>query len=198
MSFWLGYMSSNILQVPGNALQARTTAPDVLTEILEIIARNGESVPSVVATYSRTVDFWLPIISRETLMHRLNNLSTRPTADLALLLLCLHLLNYLPSQSSQQRAEENADYIVAKGLHSALVSSGFDSLQLVQASLMMALLEYGSGLLEKAQLSIALCSKLGRKMIRQQQQLVGGDGIQDTEEGRLWWSIVVMDRCVVS
>jgi hypothetical protein len=127
-------------------------------------------------------------------MKRVDTMESAPSCDLAVLILVLYLIVQMPhGQTSMQ----NSIYFTTKSLLDPILSSGKGSIEVVQASLLVALYEHGHGMLEAAQVTLAQCGRLGMKVLARKRRMVSSN-LQDTEEGRLWWSIFILDRCVYS
>ncbi|TAQ90820.1 hypothetical protein B7494_g878 [Chlorociboria aeruginascens] len=150
---------------------------DISAQIAAIIARSGETIPTIIASYFRTVDTWLPIISRENLQFYVDNANPIPIAHSSLLL-CMSLAG------STSNTVRSSIYTAAKALHSLLISSGNVSIEVVQAALLVCIYEQGHGIPESSQTTIAVCSRLGHTLINNCRKM-GAKEIQNTEIGRL-------------
>jgi len=162
-------------------------------QILDIIVAHGESIPSVIATYYRTIDVWLPIISRDRLTEQLDNIRTNPSSDSPLLLLCMYMIAKFPGDIVDMGQMRTSLYLQAKSLHSLHISVAKLSIELIQAGVLLCLYEQGHGMVDIAQMTIAATSRMGIKMTNAEKE-AGTEDIQETELGRVWWSVVIMDR----
>lgn len=74
------------------------------------------------------------------------------------------------------------------------------SLHLVQAWLLMATFEMGHGLESAAYLSIGTCARtamlLGIHQVQHNQRKDHADWVALEEQARVWWGIVILERCV--
>jgi hypothetical protein len=174
------------------ASPASSLGTNISDQILEFLTGIGESIPSVIATYFRTIDIWLPVISRERIQKEFENIGALPSNDLAALLLCMYLITRIPGNDRNDTMRTSI-YLEAKSLHSTLASSGESCLKTTQAGLLLSLYEQGHGMLEAAQMTMAVTSRLGIRMLTDYRKL-GLENVQDTELGHLWWGIVIMDR----
>jgi hypothetical protein len=84
-------------------------------------------------------------------------------------------------------------YFQVKALHSALIFSGKASIDVVQAGVLITIYEQGHGMTEVAQMTLSTSSRIAIKMLGAQRSLVTED-IENTELGRVWWAIVMIDR----
>ena len=164
----------------------------VSSQVLSTLISNGESVPSVLSAYFRTIDVWLPVLSEERTRKSFETASS-PNIELSGLLLCIYLITQAPGNETKLIFMQTSTYFDAKSLHSALSCSGRSSIEVIQAGLLLALYEQGHGMVETAQVTMASTSRLAIKMMGAQRKL-GVGSIQDTEFGRLWWGVVIMDR----
>lgn len=83
-------------------------------------------------------------------------------------------------------------YFEAKALQSALMGPGKPSIDVVKSGLLIAIYEQGHGMTEAAQITISVCSRIATKMLANGRSLLEKD-IQNTELGRVWWAIVIVD-----
>jgi hypothetical protein len=175
---------------PGQSAPAVGFETDISGQILEILGANGEDVGTVITTYFRTIDTWLPIISQAAIETRLETIVPQPNVELATLLLCMHLIVRTPDAGRNMR---DSTYFEAKSLVSSQISSGKTAIEIVQGGLLLCIYEQCHGMPQAAQITMAGCSRLALKMIGIQRK-TGDCDIQNTELGRLWWGIVIFDR----
>jgi hypothetical protein len=90
---------------------------------------------------------------------------------------------------------KDSTYFEAKCLVSTQISSGKTVIEVVQAGLLLSIYEQCHGMIQAAQITMAGCSRLGYKMVGAYRK-TGDMNIQNTELGRLWWGVVIVDRCV--
>jgi hypothetical protein len=156
----------------------------VTKQVLDLITSNGETVPGVISAYTASVGVWLPVIHRESLEARVRQLNDQPCARLSALLCCIFLLTRLPNEKSQEQHMRTNIYFVTKALLSAILDTGEAGLDIVCASLLMAVYETGHDLVNVAQVSIAISARLGLKLLNARRRgLSDGDRLQDTDEG---------------
>ncbi|KAK2630098.1 hypothetical protein QTJ16_000918 [Diplocarpon rosae] len=163
------------------------------TQVLNIIISNGDGVPSITSTYFRTIDVWLPVISADCCIQRLERITQDNNVELAGLLLCMFLVTRPPGNDSDVRDMQTALYYETKTLYTFLVSSGKSSIEIIQAGLLLGLYEIGHGITEASQITMAVCLRMAMKM-KAVQFRNNSANIQNTEFGRLWWGIVTLDR----
>jgi len=181
------------LTQPSQTSKSPTQLPTVFSsEILSIIVANGESIPSITATYFRTIGLWLFSIYPEQIQRALDS---EISHDLSILLLCMHLVISVPGNSKGFESVSNSTYFQAKSIYSLRASSGKPSVEIVQAGALLSLYEYGHGMVEAAQLTLATASTMSIKMVKHQRK-IQTHKIEDTDIGHLWWGVVMLDRYV--
>lgn len=165
-----------------------TTIPN---QVLSILISNGESVQSVTALYFRTIDVWLPIMSPQKCIDRLENITSENNPELSNLLLCMYLVTRQPGPSSGIKEMQTPVYFEAKTLLTTLTSSGNSTIEVIQAGLLLSLYEQGHGMIDVAQLTMSVCTRMAMKM---KVTLRAAPELQNTDFGRLWWGLVILDR----
>jgi hypothetical protein len=93
----------------------------------------------------------MPIVSKTRLHGKLLNPLAPRRSDVALLLLCMHLIAMLPAEVPMSRTPE---YIAAKRFQSEPEGSGAFSPQDLQSGVLIALYEYGHAIYPAAYLTI--------------------------------------------
>lgn len=146
---------------------------------------------SVTALYFRTIDVWLPIISPQKCIDRLETLNSDNNPELSNLLLAMYLVTRQPGNSSNIREMQSPVYFEAKTLLAALTSSGNSAIEVIQAGVLLSLYEQGHGMIDVAQLTMSVCTRMAMKM---KVALRAATEIQNTDFGRLWWGLVILDR----
>jgi hypothetical protein len=163
------------------------------TQVLSILFSNGESVQSVTAVYFRTIDVWLPIISPQKCVEKLKNIASDNNPELCNLLLCMYLVTRQPGNTSGIKEMQTPLYFEAKTLLTALTSSGHSSIEVIQAGVLLSLYEQGHGMIDVAQLTMSVCTRMAMKI---KVALRAAPELQNTDFGRLWWGIIILDRYV--
>jgi hypothetical protein len=86
---------------------------------------------------------------------------------------------------------QSSIYFEAKALNTALTGAGRSSIEVIQGALLISLYEQGHGMIEAAQLTMAVCSRMAMKM---KAEIEATTNVQNTEFGLLWWGIITLDR----
>lgn len=141
----------------------------------------------------------LPFISKKLFYGHLMNTSPQPRADLTLLLLCMKLITWLPSESSDESRPRTPDYLTAKRLLVEAEVAGMMTLQVLQAMILVSIYELGHAIYPSAYLSIGACARYGLALGIDAQKASGiidssSTMLEQEEKRRAWWAIVVLDR----
>ncbi|KAH8817151.1 fungal-specific transcription factor domain-containing protein [Xylogone sp. PMI_703] len=170
--------------------------------VSNLINASGSSVLSTCEAYFRTVQKWLPVISKHRVYHMVTSPQQKPQADFALLILSIHLMTLLPSDDSEQKRTQESAYLATKCIQAQLLSFIPISLEVVQSCLLIAIYEYARGNFQSAYLSMGTCmravSTLGLPEKGQQCSTTDRNSWSKAEENHsLWWGCVMLDRLVL-
>lgn len=166
------------------------------TPVLEILHSQDRARGTCEAYYS-TVHKWLPMLSKKRLVQRLSDLPLEFDDGLALLLLCITLVIENPKQGD---SPQTPLYQLAKQYHSFMEDSGRISLNLLQATILIAVYEIGHGIYPTGYLTVTRAGRLGmlmglhdRKIATQLFREPHTWTIRE-EERRAWWAALLLDR----
>jgi hypothetical protein len=146
--------------------------------------------------YFQNVHKWMPVISQKLFFRRLTNFSNTKRTDFSLLLLCIFLMIHCPASATTPEPL----YQIVKTSYWHLSASAEASIELVQAGLLLACYEYGSGMIEGCYNTIGQCVRMNYWMGLHIQRLPsdlpsGSDAwLENAERGNLWWGILIRDR----
>jgi len=170
---------------------------------IEILTQAGDLVDDVAnlrtmaAKYFSTIHSWMPIIcKRRFYEHYLNPLSgAANSADVSLLFLCMKLM-----VSGKSDNEQRDMYLRAKRWLLDLEIGGGLSLQVMQASLLVALFEFGNAIFPSAYISVGTCARMGVALgfdVGEEIERLGWLNRVEVEEGRrTWWGVLALDRFI--
>lgn len=173
-----------------------------------MIRSTGQFIDDLTAHYFRNIHGHLPIISRSRFQNTVIAAGVTPNADNSILLLTICLLAYIPSDpesppQSDERAPLNANrqslYLAAKGLLAQIQGLLPPSVSLVQANLLLAIYEYGTGSPGIGLVTMAGCARMAyaaRLHDSIQQGANEGPRLELTEALNTWWGIVIYERWV--
>lgn len=152
---------------------------------------------TIVSQYFQSCHKWMPIISQTRLMRFARTSLAKQRVDYSLLLLCMKLIENIPSSSLD--AARSPLYTSAKELLLTLEMTGVYSLLKLQASVLLTVYEMGHGLFPSAYVSMGHCVThalaLGIHSSIAPQILDSPRNWVDWEERqRVWWMIVILDR----
>ncbi|KAI8627849.1 hypothetical protein F5Y19DRAFT_477016 [Xylariaceae sp. FL1651] len=175
----------------------------IYTEVRNIIRSTGQFVDDITTRYFRTFHHHLPIISRTRFQNSLIASVVGPSADSSVLLLSICLVTALPTPELAPRNEETPAinrrslYLATKALLAQVQGSLPASVHLIQANLLVAVFEYGSGRLGAAYATIAGCARMAyAAQIHDSSRWDENSSLQvEAEEARnTWWGIVIYER----
>ncbi|RDW77758.1 hypothetical protein BP6252_05811 [Coleophoma cylindrospora] len=170
-----------------------SAAEDITTQVGSIIRENGLDIESIRQDYFHNIHVWFPILAGDRIQRGLENFTAQPCSELAGLLLSMALVTRYPGKPGDNTPVQAPMYFEAKALYSALVSSGYSQLEVMQMGILISLYEQGQGMTENAKLTMSTCARLAIKLNIQQRKLQIAN-IQDSEFGRSWWGLVILDR----
>ena len=191
------FLDSEIYQQSGLTVP-RPTLP-IPSEVLTLLGTTSD-VHDVADQYFTSVHYWLPMISRKRMQMTLSSNSlAEPSADLALLLLCMKLSISIESSNNKESTQTSL-YWTAKSFFMFVESNAMMSIRLLQSSLLIAAYEIGHGIYPAAYLSSGHCARLvyalglhDRKNVPQMIKRPGSWAEQE-EMRRCWWATLLLDR----
>lgn len=180
------------------SLRQPTVNVAVSTEATKILG-SIEDIRRMATKYFDTIWLRLPIISQVRFLSRLATVFADPQADYIVLCLAIHLLLQQPAEGEKSMVSES--YVMIKSFISMLESTGFWSLEVVQARLLVVFYELGHGIQDGASISIASCARSARllglnKKVWQERGDRYEEKVKAEEEKRVWWAVVNLDRWV--
>lgn len=134
--------------------------------------------------YFNSIHHWLPVISETLFYERLPSLFDSPEAGNSLLAMCVALITSIPLPSGFSRDTEDL-YAACKTGIALTESHGRNSMETVQARLLVTLFEYGHGL-EVAYISLGALARAAAAL--------GMNETKEEEGRRVWWGVVMLDR----
>lgn len=184
-----------------NHIPAVVSAHSVIhLQVCHTIWAFGDSVDDISARYFRGIHRWLPVISKYRFFDRLMNSCSPATADFSLLLLSMSLIT---SQSGRDpyfsAGDQETLYLTTKMLFAHAQACIAISVDLIQASLLIATYEYGHGLTDAAYISIGTCARMAAVadlLTTQTHQIPSDDQswFKREEEKNLWWGLLICER----
>jgi hypothetical protein len=172
-----------------------------VTQASTIITTQGDDIRAIAAKYFSTVHCWLPIVNKKAFYRRIITLQTAPSAELAMLLLCIYLAIQLPDPKNSQISTHGGLYNMVKYFYSFLQADRSPSLVLIQCGILISIYEHGQDMSQAAYLSIGTCATMGHALqlhkIREPESPKEVDIAASQEEAtRVWWGVIVLDRYI--
>lgn len=179
-----------ILPVPSSILNLTGTLHDI-----KLVANE----------YFDSIHIWLPFISKirlhQSILSQASPLS-QPRADVAILLLCMKLVIWNPSENGVFDNPRNQRYFAAKRFLLEIETAGVLTVQAAQACILLTLYELGHAIYPAAYLSIGTCARyamaLGFNGKVTPHTVEGSEWIKQEERRRVWWAVVILDRLAFS
>lgn len=162
-----------------------------ITEQLSKAVGNVANVRDVAATYFGTIHLWFPIMSETWYYERLPNIFAHPRADHSLLSLSMALINIIPAEKDRPETLSPL-YVLLKSSIAIIEAANINTLEVVQARLLVSLFEVGHGI-PAAFMSLAATARAA--VLIGVNQIVNDTLSSERDEGlRVWWGIVMLDR----
>lgn len=138
------------------------------------------------------------MVSKQNFYRHLLNPLSQPRTDVALLLLCMRLvLTVVPDQTPPSTT---VIYLAAKQFCLEIETTGTQSLQALQAKLLISIYELGHAIYPAAYMSIGACARYGISLgidgRDTPQATPPGDWTDIEERKRVWWAVLILDRFV--
>jgi hypothetical protein len=163
--------------------------------VMTTMVEQNQSFAGALDSYFGNIHPWLPIIHEQTFRSRAYHLGTSPEAETALIFLSMLLV--LDTQRSDI-GKESQLYNLCRYLFSFLRMSRSPSLELVQAGLLLAVYELGSGRAQAASLTIGTCARVGYVLRLNVDDPRLPDGhlswVRSEEQRRVWLGVYMVDR----
>ncbi|RFU78475.1 n-terminal binuclear zn cluster-containing [Trichoderma arundinaceum] len=177
-----------------SSAQLKLPEPDVDYLITRDVSDFVGDVPNIKAIsdqFFHSVHEWMPIVSKIQFRANLVGWLTHKRAELFYLILAMKLsCEHAPGPRTPL-------YQITKLMQFRIENSGVLSLQVIQASVLIAIYEMGHGIYPSAFLSIAGCARYATalgidKSILNNDVNISWNELE--ERRRVWWSILVLDR----
>ncbi|KAH8821338.1 hypothetical protein F5884DRAFT_83780 [Xylogone sp. PMI_703] len=145
--------------------------------------------------YFRTIHTWFPILSEITFYENLTSIFSKPDAAYSLLSLSMGLITTMPSNNEKMLSL----YFLLKSSISIVEAGNINSLEVVQARLLVSLFEVGHGMDPAAFISLAATTRaavaVGLNQTVKNRCVDDTSVLSKSEQGhRVWWGLVMLDR----
>ncbi|KAK3397818.1 hypothetical protein B0T20DRAFT_232564 [Sordaria brevicollis] len=178
-----------------------TVPPFVYSLLTQDSQDPNNTIQEIATTYFSTVHLWFPFISRKrmTLGHTLHESGP----DLAMLFLAMKLVVTLPREGMDRGGVLDSEvYGAAKRMLGLLEASGCVSLLGLQAMVLVAVYEYGQGIMPAAWMTVGACARYaelcGLPGFKESSAVLGpvATWTESEERRRVWWAIYTLDRVI--
>ncbi|KAH7024216.1 fungal-specific transcription factor domain protein [Ilyonectria destructans] len=191
----VSYLDSNIWSLCNPPVYINN---ELATEEILVILGSRSDIDAIKTSYFQSVHTWMPIISKTRLDRLIDQTYYTIKADVALLLLCMKLVQAVPPV---QQPGPSDLYVTAKQYINDLQIRGLFTLRIVQAGLLLSVYELGHAIMPAAFTTIGQCARIGIALGLHNKlapQLTGKPrSWADWEERqRVWWMIVILDRYI--
>ncbi|OPB47156.1 Zn2Cys6 transcriptional regulator [Trichoderma guizhouense] len=175
--------------------QLKVPEPDIdylITKDVSDLVGDVANIKAISDQFFSSVQEWMPIVSKTQFLANLVSWLTHKRAELFFLILAMKL------SCEQVSGPRTPLYQITKYLQFRIEHSGALSLQVIQASVLIAIYEMGHGIYPSAFLSISECARyataLGIDKSILCRDLNGVSRNELEERRRVWWAILVLDR----
>lgn len=165
----------------------------------ELLSQIGSPAATrqIADSYFDTIHSWLPFVWERKFSQVTAFVDMHPDPAVAILLVAMKMITTAASNPFRNRL-----YRIVKGYLTVLEDSGFLTLGVLQAAIIITLYEIGHGIYPAAYMSIGRCARLGQMM-----GLHGNSSISksfrkptswgETEEiRRTWFAVLILDRYI--
>jgi hypothetical protein len=159
---------------------------------------NDLDIRATVGSYFFSTATWMSMISKKQLHQEIAAFPIEMAPDVVLLVLCMKLVN--DRLGSEVQDPRTRLYTIAKNFFLTVESSGFTSIRLLQAGILLCLYETGHAIYPQAYISIGHIGRLGQAIGLHdtdgvpQLALEPGSWDEMEERRRVWWTVYILDR----
>ncbi|KAJ0412969.1 fungal-specific transcription factor domain-containing protein [Aspergillus carlsbadensis] len=165
--------------------------------VMTTMVEQNQSLAGALESYFGNIHPWLPVIHEQTFRARASQLGTAPEAEVALIFLAMLLV--LETQRSETGMQSQL-YNLCRYLFSFLQMGRSASLEVVQAGLLLAVYELGSGRSRAASMTIGTCARAGyvlRMNVDHVDPCVPDSSwVRSEEQRRVWLGVYMLDRLI--
>ncbi|KAF2134690.1 hypothetical protein P153DRAFT_7496 [Dothidotthia symphoricarpi CBS 119687] len=159
-------------------------------EVMQMIRASHQSIDDISTRYFKGFHLWIPFLCPDRFREDLVRFQSLPTAEFALLLLCMCLLTYDPPQNQSSPVGHDTLYLHAKTFFAQIHVLRRPSLHLIQAAIFISSYEYARGRPDSALASIDTCARMAYKIGFDRKS----EGLGWSEAWNTWWAIRIFER----
>ncbi|KAL7934932.1 fungal-specific transcription factor domain-containing protein [Trichoderma chlorosporum] len=184
-----------------NSSILNTTFGTTIQREARSILGTPDEVRQAASHYFSSVHERLPILSESRFHENLPRLFVPSGIDFTILCLCMKLIHQNPLQhTTGTKDAASSHYFVAKSSIGFLEAAGFETLNVVQSRLLLALYEIGHMIYPAASISNGSCARMARNAGLSRDSWLSQEaagGIANPEERkRTWWAVHNLDRYI--
>jgi hypothetical protein len=175
---------------------AESTETFITNEALRLLDQHSTSPTQVMERYTQYIHHWLPIIDLHPINNRIKSSRMQEVADaeLASLLLCIHLASQPSSTETREQAHMQKFYIQTQKIFSSLQLTRKFSIETIQCGLLLTAYQIGAGMLSDAYVTLSITTGLARAGRILDCYHRNHDGESSHEVRVVWWAIFLLDR----
>lgn len=176
-------------------LDVRTFPFTAIPQELLCLIESPSAIREIADSYFDTIHSWLPIVWQRKIGQFIAPVDMHPDPGMAALLAAMKMIT-----SAAGSPSGNQLYRIVKGYLTVLEDSGFLTLGVLQAAILITLYEIGHGIYPAAYMSIGRCARVG--------QVMGLHGNSSTSKSfklptswaeaeeirRTWFAVLILDR----
>lgn len=163
----------------------------------ELLSQIGSPAATreIADSYFDTINSWLPFVWKRKISQLTASVDMHPDPGMATLLAAMKMIT-----SAAGSPFGNRLYRIVKGYLTVLEDSGFLTLGVLQAAILITLYEIGHGIYPAAYMSIGRCARLGHMMGLHGNSSISKSFKQPTSWGeteeirRTWFAVLILDR----
>ena len=188
-------LSSPRLFDDGNFI--RTNVNNMITDKLKTSIGDISDIRNAATKYFKSIHVWFPILSELSYYERFTSVFAQPCAEYSVLSLSMMLIITTPP-GKETLDSFTSLYILVKSSIAIVEAANINSLEIVQARLLVSLFEFGHGM-PAAFISIAATVRAAvaiglNQTIKSPCTDVSANCSKLEECLRVWWGIVMLDR----
>ncbi|PVH93784.1 hypothetical protein DM02DRAFT_661633 [Periconia macrospinosa] len=181
--------------------QCQLTLPEDFATIpayIQPFVGDLDSIRGAAAKYFEKIQPWMPIVAKKRLLDYLLRSLSRLRADIALLIVAMRLVTLFPLDSIFN--PKTPMYVAAKRMYAEAESVGVLTLPVLQAGVLISIYEYGHAMYPATFFTVAACARYAALLgIGKESSVFENPSltwVEVEEKRRVWWAIIIMDRCV--
>lgn len=173
--------------------------PRLTISLSPYITEYTRDTGEIAAEYFEITHPWIPVISKKRFYDHLLNPLSQLRADVILLIFSMKLIAWSPLEPAEQCKPKTQAYLAVKRALFEAEVAGIFTVQLLQASLLVAVYEFGHGIYPAAYMSVGACARYGLALGIDAQTLSKSSHstftlLEQEERRRVWWMCVILDR----